>query len=136
MVNYGLGKIYKIEPVSGGDEGDIYVGSTTKELLSQRMANHRSDYKRWKNGMGGKITSYDIFEKYGLENCQITLLEQVNATCKDELNSRERHYIESMACVNRIVIGRTNQEYQEIHKEEIAIWRAEHNQNNKEQKSI
>ena len=36
MVNYNNGKIYKIEPLNG-EEGDIYIGSTTKEYLSQRM---------------------------------------------------------------------------------------------------
>ena len=29
MVNYSFGKIYKIEPITGGEEGDVYVGSTT-----------------------------------------------------------------------------------------------------------
>ena len=35
MVNYNNGKIYKIEPVNG-EEGDIYIGSTTKEYLSSQ----------------------------------------------------------------------------------------------------
>jgi hypothetical protein len=46
MTNYNNGKIYKIEPLNGED-GDIYIGSTTKKLLCQRMASHRYDYKRW-----------------------------------------------------------------------------------------
>ena len=43
MVNYSNGKIYKIE----SDLGDlIYIGSTTKYYLSQRMERHRFDYVR------------------------------------------------------------------------------------------
>ena len=33
MVNYSNGKIYKIEPIIDHDEGDIYIGSTTKKYL-------------------------------------------------------------------------------------------------------
>ena len=50
MVNYNNGKIYKIEPIVDHDEGDIYIGSTTKHYLSQRMDKHRGNYKSWKNG--------------------------------------------------------------------------------------
>ena len=42
MINYSNGKIYKIEPINGED-GDVYVGSTTKEYLSQWMATHRNN---------------------------------------------------------------------------------------------
>ena len=121
MVNYNNGKIYKIEPITGGEDGGIYVGSTTKELLSQRMATHRSNYKQWQNGKGGKVTSFDLFKKYGVENCHITLLEQVNATCKDELHARERHYIQSLACINRIVIGRTPKEYKNDKRDKLYL---------------
>ena len=46
MINYNNGKIYKIEPINGED-GDIYIGSTTKEFLSQRLATHRGEYKQY-----------------------------------------------------------------------------------------
>jgi hypothetical protein len=42
MVNYGNGKIYKIESHLGDK---IYIGSTTKQYLSQRMDKHRSEYR-------------------------------------------------------------------------------------------
>ena len=72
MVNYENGKIYKIESYLGDM---IYIGSTTKKYLSQRMDTHRSDYKRWKNGVYNFVTSFTIFEEYGIENCNIVLLE-------------------------------------------------------------
>jgi len=124
MVNYGNGKIYKIEPIQGGD---IYVGSTTKQYLSQRMDKHRSDYKRWKAGQACKVMSFDVFEKYGIENCQIILLESVNATCKEELLVREAHYIQTLECVNKCIPGRTKKQYREDHKEEIKQYRDDHN---------
>ena len=105
MVNYGNSKVYKIEPNIDHEEGEIYIGSTTKQYLSQRMDNHRSNYRQWrKNNVINYrfVTSYNLFEKYGLENCQIVLLETCLVNTKDELFLRERHYIKSMKCVNKI----------------------------------
>ena len=45
--NYEQVKIYKIYSHAGDKN---YIGSTTKEFLSQRMATHRSNYKTWKKG--------------------------------------------------------------------------------------
>ena len=89
MVNYNNSKIYKIEPICDHDEGDIYIGSTTKQYLSQRMDNHRSDYKRWKNNKFTKVRVFEIFDKYSVSNCQIVLIETVNAESKDELLARK-----------------------------------------------
>ena len=65
MVNYGNGKVYKIESHLGDK---IYIGSTTKQYLSQRMDAHRGDYKRWRQDMGKFTftTSYLIFQEYGV----------------------------------------------------------------------
>ena len=62
MVNYNNGKIYKIV-ANSGEECDVYVGSTTKSRLCERMSQHRSDYIKWKNGNNHKTTSFDLFEK-------------------------------------------------------------------------
>jgi hypothetical protein len=35
--DYSAGKIYKIEPISEHDEGDIYIGSTIRKYLCERM---------------------------------------------------------------------------------------------------
>jgi hypothetical protein len=128
--DYSRGKIYKIEPINGED-GDIYIGSTTKERLSQRMTAHRKDYKYWKSGgKGDKITSYELFDKYGIENCNIYLLELVNATTLDEIKAREGFYIKSLKCVNKYVAGRTNKEYREDNKEIIKEMKKEYRNNN------
>ena len=129
MVNYSNGKIYKIEPIVEHDEGDIYIGSTTKQYLSQRMDKHRSEYKRWKKGtQKNKTMSYDIFDKYGLENCQIVLIECVDANSKDELHAREKHFIKLCKCVNRCTPNRTHEDIVEYFK----VYNKEYKINNKE----
>jgi len=117
MVNYNNGKVYKIEPICEHDDGEIYIGSTTN-TLNKRMITHRCDYKRYKNGKGGCYTSYTLFDKYGIENCRIILLELVNCNSKDELLAREGYYIRILKCVNMIIPDRKKQQYFEDTKEE------------------
>jgi len=93
MVNYAQSKIYKI---SAQGTNDIYVGSTTKRYLSQRFVKHRTDYSRWKNGKFVKVSSFDLFEQYGVNNCNIILIENYPCNSKDELRSREDHYIRTL----------------------------------------
>ena len=153
---YNNSKIYKIEPIGDYEEGDIYIGSTTKKYLCERMAEHRKDYKRWKNGIDiRKCMSIILFEKYGVENCQIVLLEHVNVLTKDELKSKEGFYIRTLNCVNKYIPDRTtkewnkeyyiqnketidkkNKEYRETHKEKLSVYhkqyREEHIEHKKE----
>lgn len=119
MVNYSLGKVYRIEPITVGEEGDVYIGSTSLPMLSTRMANHRNTYKFWKRGKGLYMTSYSLFEKYGVENCKIVLLESVNAANKDELSAREGYWIRNTNCVNKIIVGRTMREWKIDNREHI-----------------
>ena len=123
MVNYSNGKIYKIEPIVDHEEDEIYVGSTTKQYLSQRMDKHRNDYKRWKDGKCRKTSVYVLFDKYGIDNCKIYLLESVIAISKDELLAREGHYIRTLKCVNRCIAGRTIKEYNNDNLDKIKHYR-------------
>ena len=113
--NYNNGKIYKIEPTCEYDAGDIYIGSTTKKLLSSRMAAHKHHYTQHKEGLFNKLTSFEIFDKYGLDNVKIILLESVNANTRDELLEREAYYIKEFKCVNKIIPTRTLKEWQNMH---------------------
>ena len=121
--NYSNSKVYKIEPICDYEEGYVYFGSTKQKYLCSRMNEHRAAYKLWKNGKEiGKCQSFDIFDKYGVENCKIILLENVNANSKDELVSREGFYIRTLKCVNKVIPDRKIQEYRrEYYKENIDI---------------
>jgi hypothetical protein len=145
--NYNNGKVYKIEPICEYEEGEIYIGSTTKQYLSQRMTAHRTAYNHSKNGgktqmtsfnlfdkNGGKtqMTSFNLFDKYGINNCQIVLLELVNVNSKEELHQREAHYIRTLKCVNKNIPSRTKKEYREDNKEKIALKNKEWIEDNKE----
>ena len=129
--NYSNGKIYKIECLNG-EADDIYVGSTTKEYLSQRMTKHREGYKIWSDRKVKYITSYDIFEKYGIDNCVITLIESVNASSLDELKSREAHYIRTLNCVNKCIPLRTNKECYEDNKQKYVEQQKQYREENKD----
>jgi len=132
MVNYGNGKIYKIEAINGEDR-DIYVGSTTKKYLCQRMVAHREDYDKWKNGYCiSKLTSFDIFDKYGVDNCQIILLETFSCNSRDELTSRESHYIRTLECVNKVVPNRSKAEYYQDNRPELLAYFKERHEKIKE----
>ena len=107
---YSLGKVYEIVCNITGHK---YVGSTCEDFLSQRLANHRGFFKRYKNNFKNEkkqnySTSFKILEG---DNYYINLLEKVNATCKDELLSRERYYINTLTCVNKCIPLRTKKEY-------------------------
>ena len=108
MTDYSKTKIYKIESHVGDK---VYVGSTCKQYLSQRFQQHKTTYKQWKDGIGNKITSYDLFDEYGIENCNIILIEEVPCTSKDAKNAREAHFIKELNCVNKYIPGRKQKEY-------------------------
>ena len=82
----------------------------------------RKDYVNEWRYIEVNISSFDIFDKYGIKNCSIILIEEVNCESKDQLLSRERFYIESISCVNKSIPTRTQKEYyidnKEKHKEQ------------------
>jgi hypothetical protein len=127
MVNYGKGKVYKIWSPNGDK---IYIGSTTKEYLSQRMDHHRSDYKLKKV----YLTAFILFEEYGIENCKIELLEAKECTCKDELRQLEGKYIRELDCVNKYIAGRTQKEWYQEHPEKTKEYKKKYDETHKEEK--
>ena len=100
---YQNGKIYKI--VDSGYT-KCYIGSTV-EPLSNRMAGHRSHYRRGKLNSNSKL----LFDEFGTDNCRIELIEHFPCNSKEELLKREGNYISSTDCVNKVVPGRTKQEW-------------------------
>ena len=98
--NFNNGKIYKIEYIHSNDDEAIYIGSTTKKYLSQRMTAHRAAYKRYNKTSVGFMSSFIMFNKYGVNNCKISLLENVISSNSDELKIHECKYIKLLNCVN------------------------------------
>ena len=62
------------------------------------------------------VTSYNILKN---ANYDIILLESVNCNSKDELHMKERHYIETLNCFNKYIVGRTHKEYYKDNIEQI-----------------
>jgi hypothetical protein len=98
--NFNEGKIYKIEPINPINIDDVYIGSTTKKLIEERFNGHIYDYERYKNGKYHYITSFKLFDKYGIENCKITLIENCPCSNVYELLRREAYYINLIKCIN------------------------------------
>ena len=104
MPDYSLGKIYMVYPrVENVEEGDVYYGSTTQSL-SRRMAEHR-----------GKSNCKFLFDKYGVKNCFIELIEEYPCGSKEELCKKEGEHIRANKCINKNIAGRTIKEWQKEH---------------------
>jgi hypothetical protein len=117
---YSLAKVYEIVC---NKTGKRYVGSTCELTLSRRLSFHKSNYKRYVNKNSiAFTTSFHILEG---EDFYINLLEKVNATCKDELLARERHFINTLTCVNKCIPLRSASEYYKDNIEEITAKKSE-----------
>ena len=100
MPNYADSKIYIIRPLCEHDEGEVYIGSTTNRYLCERMASHRRNYKRYLNGKSNFVSIYLLFNKYGVENFDIFLVEEINVNSKEELHSHEGRHIRTSKNIN------------------------------------
>lgn len=78
-----------------------YYGSTIRKA-NERFVEEKSRYKRWKSGNKelGRTATFDLFEKYGIENCVVRIEEQHEWLDENELRMRERWYILTFPCVN------------------------------------
>jgi len=112
MPNYQNGMIYKLV---NDENDDIYIGSTTQPL-SKRFGDHKRHYKYYLNGKKNFITSFNIV-KY--PSCKIILIEKYHCNCRYELEARERHYIETLKCVNTAIPTRSKIEYRKINKDKL-----------------
>ena len=99
MSKYQNAKVYKI--VSPHTD-KCYVGSTCKKL-KYRLSDHITDFKR-----DSTVTSKHIL-KFG--DYEIVLIENHACETKAELETRERFYIESLNSVNKVIPGRSREEW-------------------------
>ena len=94
------------------------------------MAQHRKNYLRYKDGQYHFITIFDIFDKYGISNCKIELIEEVPCNTKEQLRKVEGQYIRTENCINKHVAGRTDKEYYEEYKNKLLENKKEYYKNN------
>lgn len=127
MVNYSNGKIYKIECHT---TNLVYIGSTTKKYLCSRLSEHTANYRYWKAGNARCNSS--AFPVLDANTYSITLLELVDCKTKDELCARERYYIESMECVNKVIPTRSDKERNIANREKRKAPDRERKEKNKE----
>lgn len=120
-----LGFIYIIR---SQQTDDVYYGSTINNL-NTRLIEHRSNYKRWLNDEYHFVSSFAII---GYEDAYIELVEEVNFKNKKELHDREGYYISSNECVNKIIVGRTQQEWYKDNKEHCKAYGLQYRDKNKD----
>lgn len=111
-MDYSNGKIYRIVCNITGRQ---YIGSTTQSL-PKRLHEHKRKYKLFLEGKVQFITSFSVLEN---NNVDIILVESCPCKSKEELHRRERLFIETMDCVNKIIPLRTDAEYKRDNKEMI-----------------
>jgi len=111
-MNYKNGKVYEIVC---NITGERYIGSTT-QALSKRLAEHRSNFKRYHEFKKGDF--YTSFEIICRGAYAIILREEVPCENKEQLIRAERRHIESGPCVNKIIPGQTRREHHAAHRDE------------------
>jgi hypothetical protein len=114
------GRVYSIR---SHQTSDIYIGSTT-QTLSQRLTDHRRDYKYFLNHNNHYMTSYEIL-KYGDE--YIEVIYEGDFESKQSLKRKEGEYQREMKCVNKVIAGRTSQELFKIYYEKTKEHRTNYN---------
>jgi hypothetical protein len=106
-----LVRIYKIIVLTE-DEYEPYIGAT-KQSLSARMSGHRAKYKIWKNGKTHFVSSFHLFEKFGMDNCKIILLNTYTVFSKEEMTMREQEYMDKIKNCNQYKAYITEEEKKE-----------------------
>jgi hypothetical protein len=79
MVNYQLGKIYKI---IDNTNNNVYIGSTCEPTLAKRLTKHVASYKHYLKGKSNYVTAYDILEN---DDYDIILLQKFSCESRDQL---------------------------------------------------
>ena len=134
MVNYQLGKIYKIVCRI---TGEVYVGSTCEKTLARRLVDHRSACNRYlEKQEGSKFSSFQIIQR---GNYYIELLENFPCDNRDELRKKEREWYDKTDCINHYRPYLFKEEmrverliYDEINKERIQEKQKQYKEEHKE----
>ena len=98
---------------SGVEDSEEYIGST-KQPLHKRLYEHKKNHKR-----DGKCSSKLIFQKYGIDNCSIILISQMECATYEEARREERKIYEERKknAVNKVRPHATEEEEKKDRKE-------------------
>ena len=110
--------IYLIEPIGEHEEGERYIGSTTKPSIQQRYDEHVHGFHLWSRyGNRSKLMCYELFAKYGTKGCTVRVLEELPSdSLKHELLQREAHFIRTLfPNMNKCIPLRTKAEWNKEH---------------------
>ena len=127
---YANGKIYKI--VDNAYTG-CYIGSTIQPL-SSRMSTHRANYKSFKEGKYHFVSVFALFDMFDLENCKIELVEDFPCDNKEQLLKREGEHIKREDCVNKMVAGRSKNEWYVDNRDHVKAMVKRYSEANKDWK--
>jgi hypothetical protein len=129
---YVNGKIYRIVC-----DDLTYYGSTIQPI-KKRFCQHKNKFVAWckcnkpaATSFHDKLTSFQLFER---GTPSIFLVEDFPCERKDQLEARERFYIENNECVNKIIPGRTHNEWIKDNKERHKQHYTKYNEKNRERK--
>ena len=130
MVNYKLGKIYKIVSPSH-PEIPPYFGSTC-DTLSRRMSGHRKNFNANKSTSSKSLMCFD--------DAVILLVEEFPCDNIEQLRAREGQImLEAIERTNKNIAGRTSYEYKAYARERNKIrcdeWRVNNKEKDKENKA-
>ena len=135
------GKIYFIRS-NNPEIKSKYVGSTI-QTLSMRMSSHRANYKAWLKGTGNTCTIFYEFQKYGVEQFHIELVEDYPCEREEQLYARENFFIRQEDCVNKQMAITTPEEtkqyfkqYYQDNKEHLSQKMKQNHEANKESRNI
>ena len=112
-MDYKSGKTYCI---LNNINSEVYVGSTCS-MLSKRMHEHRVKANSTKRTYGSKAPTHQAIRALGPEHFYSELIESYPCKSKDELKTREGHYIRERGTYNIEVAGRTHEQWCDDNKE-------------------
>jgi hypothetical protein len=96
------GTIYRIRAnIDDFPEEETYYGSTLTDIKT-RFRYHLNDYGKYKRGLKFSCRSFQLFDKYGKENCLIEPVQTFDAISVQELKKIEKEqYIQIRPCINK-----------------------------------
>jgi ribosomal protein S27AE len=125
------GKIYKIV---NDITPDVYIGSTTRKYLSQRMGQHRQSAIKH---LESKF--YKFMNELGIAHFKIVLICNVDCKTREELKAVEEYYrkkenasLNSFHCHTELKGKEYKKQYRIEHADEIKSYKTQYYNDNKE----